>query len=897
MTQSPRFLSSPRVTRVTPSGSASAPPAPPAPRTVRSAEMRRVVELLTAGTSVELVGVRWSGRSEVLRYVREELRTSGIDVLTVSGTGGSLPLEAVRVALPPAYRDAIKQDSPASAVGSALTEYLSEGPSVVIVDDSDLLDEQSWELLVSAYKRLGFPVVSSRLLRAHVDPDEHLLIKFAHPVAQVSLEDLRLEDLHAILEDRVDGMLSPAVSARIHTKSAGIPGLATALLDGAVAQGLVRRVGDHWTSGSVLWSDEARGAYESMLYSFRPEVRDAVELLGVAGTMDLEAAWALLGHELVEELEGHQLLRVTAVGPDDRPVLGVHPPGIGDYFLNQPISARRRRIVDAAVSRVAQADARISSEARDRLLARLGTGVPVVPGTAPSTGWLQSTDVPAVTRMITEAYKVELAAARGEWEVSRDRRSAARYLQLQLTGANDPEEFERVLAGVAPEDPSDPDADVFLRYAHSRWLLTQGATVEAVVRALTDGVPEGFVHAEALDTLARAVEYERNAIDPGYEEVLAPRAAGADLGAQVAGLVLSWCHLLSGRVDDALHVVDEIEGDLLPVGRLAAGMLRGFALYATGQFTETLELATEQARQAIATLDRPAFAAYTYLGALARVASGHLDEAQDALAVVLSSGIVARPMAFPPDRAILVVMAVVAARTGHEVSARSFIEHANQILGTSDALPFGSNGWAEAIAVAGSGETEVAAGIFADLVADARRRGYVLAADIATMTSLFIHFDPELAGRFRDRAEALGGPLYLAYLDARDAAHDRDARRVEAAARSLQVNGAESEALTFYSLAGRLYRESGDVDSSTRVRVAARTVAEELGLAPHLMDALDEPDFTSREREVIRLVAAGRSNNDIAAEMFISVRTVESHLRNIRRRSGAVDRREIAGFA
>jgi LuxR family maltose regulon positive regulatory protein len=43
---------------------------------------------------------------------------------------------------------------------------------------------------------------------------------------------------------------------------------------------------------------------------------------------------------------------------------------------------------------------------------------------------------------------------------------------------------------------------------------------------------------------------------------------------------------------------------------------------------------------------------------------------------------------------------------------------------------------------------------------------------------------------------------------------------------------------------------------------------------------LIEP-LTPREREVLRLIAAGRSNPEIAAELVIAVTTVKTHVKNI----------------
>src|SRR5262249_9763959 len=55
--------------------------------------------------------------------------------------------------------------------------------------------------------------------------------------------------------------------------------------------------------------------------------------------------------------------------------------------------------------------------------------------------------------------------------------------------------------------------------------------------------------------------------------------------------------------------------------------------------------------------------------------------------------------------------------------------------------------------------------------------------------------------------------------------------------------------------------------------------------------------LTAREIEVLRLVAAGRSNRDIAAELFISTKTASVHVSNILAKLNVTSRTEAAAMA
>ena len=62
-------------------------------------------------------------------------------------------------------------------------------------------------------------------------------------------------------------------------------------------------------------------------------------------------------------------------------------------------------------------------------------------------------------------------------------------------------------------------------------------------------------------------------------------------------------------------------------------------------------------------------------------------------------------------------------------------------------------------------------------------------------------------------------------------------------------------------------------------------------------DDVDGGGLSRREREVVRLIAVGRTNREIAQDLFLSQRTVDMHVRNILRKLDCRSRVEAAGRA
>jgi ATP/maltotriose-dependent transcriptional regulator MalT len=107
-------------------------------------------------------------------------------------------------------------------------------------------------------------------------------------------------------------------------------------------------------------------------------------------------------------------------------------------------------------------------------------------------------------------------------------------------------------------------------------------------------------------------------------------------------------------------------------------------------------------------------------------------------------------------------------------------------------------------------------------------------------------------------------------------------------------------------LIGLACRAVGDHDAFELELDAARRTFEELGATPDLahVDSLagrtassDTHGLTPRELEVLRLVATGKSNREIAASLAISEHTVARHVQNIFTKLGVPSRTAAGAFA
>jgi len=99
---------------------------------------------------------------------------------------------------------------------------------------------------------------------------------------------------------------------------------------------------------------------------------------------------------------------------------------------------------------------------------------------------------------------------------------------------------------------------------------------------------------------------------------------------------------------------------------------------------------------------------------------------------------------------------------------------------------------------------------------------------------------------------------------------------------------------------GYLLKEAADAELVKAVRLAARGetyLQPALGARLAAQPADGEDELSERESEVLRLIALGHTNAEIAEQLYLSVRTVESHRAHIQQKLRLTKRSELVKYA
>jgi DNA-binding NarL/FixJ family response regulator len=483
---------------------------------------------------------------------------------------------------------------------------------------------------------------------------------------------------------------------------------------------------------------------------------------------------------------------------------------------------------------------------------------------------------------------------------------------------------------------------------------------ETAVNALPDDPPR-WERARALATHAQTLMYktqdDSTALARAEQALAAARAAGAPWVEADALVTLGLLDEWAGKAEEAVSLFALANRQALDAGVLGVQLRAAFQLSRTYLERGDLADATKTAHQGLQLAEdaglglAPYGLDLQYTHYLAHYAEGDWDHAQQ-----VADGFVVRVTSVAEARLSAMALFIDVARGSPRVAERvawqrpfwpadGFGAYIARGLLAEHALWQGD---AEAAAreAAEIVEFQVNLGGYsppvirvaaiglsaqADLAARARAAGDAAAAAAAATAAR------ELAKAAREGAAYSKRPRYVlgvegrawlarAEAEWRRAQDDNDPDAWRAVAQAFGPGFVYESARSRWRLAEAL-AEAGRRDEAQREWWLAFEVADQLGAAPLRAALLDlarrarlrtgAPEgtadrsavqhggplasplagLTAREREVLRLLAAGRSNREIAAELFIAPKTASVHVSNILGKLGAASRTEAAAIA
>jgi DNA-binding CsgD family transcriptional regulator len=145
------------------------------------------------------------------------------------------------------------------------------------------------------------------------------------------------------------------------------------------------------------------------------------------------------------------------------------------------------------------------------------------------------------------------------------------------------------------------------------------------------------------------------------------------------------------------------------------------------------------------------------------------------------------------------------------------------------------------------------------------------------------------ARRFDDAAAHLADALMLA--DACAAPYER-ALTLLAQAELRAASGSRADAMALLDEVRAICTPLGAQPALARADALAASFAAVAAPAPGYPDGM-----TAREGEVLRLIAAGMSNREMAQRLSVSVRTIERHIENLYRKIGTRSKADATAYA
>jgi DNA-binding CsgD family transcriptional regulator len=865
----------------------------------------------------------------LIAALRSHLRTEP------AGLQGMGPLEAhLALILPELGRAPAASDRATlvEAIRCALTHIAAPAPALVLLDDLQWSDVATLELLAAlGAAPVDAPLAVVAAYRSDGLPRDHALRRLRHELRrsgcldEIVLEPLGREETAQLLAGVLGDEVSPALAAAVHDRTHGVPffveELAAALEKSGALTPSVRGL-ELARHGEVPLPDTVRDAVLIGMAERSDAARAAAEVAAVAGeTFDLELVSALATEAGVGELVEHGVVVEDGTGGGafrhalTREALYADVPWLRRLALHREIAVALERSGEATRAIAAHwAGAREDERARAALLQAAAESEAVhayrdaadasrrafelVPPQAGEDDealarHARCAELAGDLAEAASAWRELVAAATDDRGVAEAQRRLAGVLELRAE--REPAAGARLAAAeaFAAAGCASEAAVEYLALANQRRIMAQHG--EAVSLARTARVQADA--ADRLDLRFRALGIEgmatakhgdfeaglgivREALAQALEHDLTPVAAELYQRLSVALYDSADYGRAQEALDTALALCEEA-GE--PGTEVACVTCLAFVLQERGEWPRAMEVCRELIESGTAVWVAEGMLGSMHcfqgkLGAARRLLGSSLATARAQRhynMTVMNLGGLARLEAAEGD-------ADAAAARLHEVLDlwRGSDDHHYAVSGLRWGASFFST----------RGDLAGAQACAAALTTIASDTGYVDAL------AALAHAIGETALAEGDAATAAEQLVRAVELhEGLDLPFERAQIELRAGV-ALHAAGEREPALERLSDAYRTARRLGArplaAEAAGEIAAMGESVARRLGR--RATDTTERAGLSRRELEVVRLVAVGRTNAEVASELFLSPRTVDMHVRNILRKLDCRSRVEAA---
>jgi ATP/maltotriose-dependent transcriptional regulator MalT len=858
----------------------------------RDRELEALSDRLKGEGSIVLAGPAGVGKTRLAAELLQGAVARGFAVVRVAATQASsgMPFGAFATLLPE-LRPGLDRTQMLQRVAKAVVSRGEGRPFILLVDDAHLLDDAS-AALTHHLAATGRAAILATVRSAERAPGPVLALWKDGLAERVELAPLTESDVDDLLNAALGGPVDRATRQSVFQRSSGNVLFLRELVLGALEAGVLRqRVGVWRLEGRLPASARLVELVEARLGDLSDRDRDSLELLAVGQPLGVDLFEQLAGVRTLPALERRHLVTVEKDG--QRLQVGLAHPLYSDVLQRVLSPARARALYRMLADALEATAARRRDDVLRLAMWRLEGGGLVQPTTLLAGGrraWVLH-DLPATERLARATV-----AAGGGFD-------AGLLLGQVLSAEGRPDEAEEQLSTLEPEAADDRQRVELasaridnLCYSMNR--LDEGlAVAEAAEAAISDDACRDEI------TAHRASLLDASGDTSGGLALALPLLDRAD------GRGLAWASVIAtaglarvGQTEAALATAERglavaatLTGPPLPWGRSAYASTQTWALLFSGRLTEAERLASAEYDRGVAEGSVETEFVMGAILAMVNVAQGRVAtaarRAREAATMARDHG---RPIHVRLALLSLVEALALAGRAAEAAEALTELEHCclpvAHIL-EPEAVRAGA--W---VAVA-AGDLTGAKKVLARAAAMAARGGD-LAFEGAAWHDLARLGEPVTARvRLEELAERMEGPLPAGRAAHARALVTRDPTELLAAAGAFEEMGSHLVAAEAAAESAAGWKRGGDTRRANAAdRLAQRLAGEcEGARTPALVtDTTARATLSARELEIARLAAAGYSNRDIAAQLYLSYRTVENKLYTAYTKLGIARREQLA---